>query len=90
LRKIKQDGVKRHQLGLILEGAEPAPLGFKREDIFQNGERVGMMTNCVWSPRMKANIGYALISVDAKIGTSVEISRPDGVGVAQLVELPFL
>jgi glycine cleavage system aminomethyltransferase T len=90
LRKIKQEGVKRHQLGLVLDGATPAPLGFKREDIFQNGQHIGMMTNCVWSPRLKANIGYALISVAAKTGTTVEISRPTGKVSAQLVELPFL
>jgi glycine cleavage system aminomethyltransferase T len=90
LRKFKQEGVKRHQLGLVLEGTAPAPLGFKREDIFQNGERLGMMTNCVWSPRMKANIGYALISVAAKVGTTVEINRPSGMVSAKLVELPFL
>jgi glycine cleavage system aminomethyltransferase T len=90
LRKIKQEGVKRHQLGLVLEGATPAPLGFKREDIFQNGQCVGMMTNCVWSLRMKANIGYALISVAAKVGTTVEVSRPTGMVSARLVELPFL
>ena len=90
LRKIKQEGVKRHQLGLVLEGTAPAPLGFKREDIFQNEHHVGMMTNCVWSPRMKANIGYALISVAAKVGTTVEIRRPSGVVSALLVDLPFL
>ncbi len=90
LRKIKQEGVKRHQLGLVLDGTAPAPLGFKREDIFQNGHRVGMMTNCVWSPRMKANIGYALISVAAKTGTTVEINRSSGMASARLVELPFL
>jgi glycine cleavage system aminomethyltransferase T len=90
LRKIKQEGVKRHQLGLVLDGATPAPLGFQREDIFQNGQHIGMMTNCVWSPRLKANIGYALISVAAKTGTIVEISRSTGKVSARLVELPFL
>jgi glycine cleavage system aminomethyltransferase T len=90
LRQIKHKGVLRHQLGLILEGSAPAPLGFKREDILQNGKHMGMMTNCVWSPRMKANIGYALVSVEAKIGTTVEIKRPSGLVAAQLVELPFL
>jgi glycine cleavage system aminomethyltransferase T len=90
LRRIKQDGVKRQQLGLILAGSVPAPLGFKREDISQNGQYIGMMTNCVWSPRLKANIGYALISVAAQVGTTVEISRSSGKVSANLVELPFL
>lgn len=90
LRKIRHDGVARHQLGLVLEGKTPAPLGFEREGIFYAGQRVGMMTNCVWSPRMKANIGYALISVAVKTGTTVEISRPSGMVSARLVQLPFL
>ena len=90
LRKIKQDGVKRHQLGLVLEGEVPAPLGFRRDDIFHEGKRVGMMTNCVWSPRMRANIGYALISIDMKPGTTVQINRTSGVTAARLVTLPFL
>jgi glycine cleavage system aminomethyltransferase T len=90
LRKIKRDGVKRHQLGLVLNGEAPAPLGFKREDISYEGQRVGMMTNCVWSPRMKANIGYALISVAVKVGETVQINRQSGITSARLVELPFL
>jgi glycine cleavage system aminomethyltransferase T len=90
LRKIKREGVKRHQLGLVLEGNVPAPLGFKREEIFHDGHCVGMMTNCVWSPRMKANIGYALISFAVQVGTTVEIKRQSGITSARLVELPFL
>jgi len=90
LRRIKRDGVTRHQLGLVLDGATPAPLGFKHEDILAKGKKVGKMTNCVWSPRMKANIGYALISVEHSIGEAVEIARPGGHTAAELVALPFL
>ena len=90
LRRIKADGVKRHQLGLILEGAKPEPLGFTRETIMQNGTRIGMMTNCVWSPRMKSNIGYALVSVSAKVGDDVIVMRQNGPAKAKLSQLPFL
>ena len=90
LRKIKMDGPKRHQLGLVLEGDKPLPLGFRREDILHEDARAGMMTNCVWSPRMKANIGYALISVDVKAGDTVQVQRNGGAVAARLVELPFL
>jgi glycine cleavage system aminomethyltransferase T len=90
LRKIKKDGITRHQLGLVLDGDTPAPLGFAREDILHHGQRIGMMTNCVWSPRMKANIGYALIAVSANIGDTVQIARPSGMVAATLVPLPFL
>ncbi len=90
LRQIQREGVKRHQLGLILEGDTPEPLGFKHEDIMVRGQKAGVMTNCVWSPRMKANIGYALISIDHRVGDLVEIARPSGVTAAKLVDLPFL
>jgi glycine cleavage system aminomethyltransferase T len=90
LRKIKAEGIKRHQLGLVLEGKTPEPLGFKREDILLNGRRVGVMTNCVWSPRLKTNIGYALVDVAAEVGNHVEVMRPRGAVNAKLVDLPFL
>ena len=49
-----------------------------------------MMTNCVWSYRMKANIGYALISATVPAGETVQVMRADGPVSARLVELPFL
>jgi glycine cleavage system aminomethyltransferase T len=90
LRRIKAEGVKRHQLGLILEGGSPVPLGFQREDILFAGAKAGMMTNCVWSPRMQANIGYALIDASIAAGQTVKVMRADGPCMARLVELPFL
>jgi aminomethyltransferase len=90
LRRIKTEGPKRHQLGLILEGTTPAPLGFDREAIMVGDAQAGMMTNCVWSPRMKANIGYALIAVEHQPGETVTIARPSGKTAAKLVPLPFL
>ena len=90
LRKIHAEGVKRHQLGLILEGDVPAPLGFAREDILFDGPKIGVMTNCVWSPRMQANIGYALIDASVTAGSTVQVMRPTGAVSAKLVELPFL
>lgn len=90
LRKIKAEGVERHQLGLVLEGETPAPLGFRRQDIQRAGKRIGMMTNCVWSPRMKANIGYALIEASVPVGETVQVLRDQGQVAAKLVELPFL
>lgn len=90
LRRISAEGVKRHQLGLVLEGQDPVPLGFRREDITRNGQRIGMMTNCVWSPRMKANIGYALIDAGVPAGETVQVQRDAGMVNARLVPLPFL
>ena len=90
LRRIAAEGIKRHQLGLILEGEKPAPLGFRLEEISIHGNNIGKMTNCVWSPRMKANIGFALISSSVKVGETVTVNRSSGPVKARLVELPFL
>ncbi len=91
LRKIKEDGPKRHQLGLVLDGDAKDPMAFHWEHILVDGQKVGDMTQCVWSPRMEANIGYALISVDCKPGDAVVLKRPGNREVgAKLVDLPFL
>ena len=90
LRQIAEKGPRRHQLGLKLQGDDPAPLGFSWEDIEIDGRKVGDMTNCVWSPRMQQNIGYALISTEFLAGQSVEIVRAHGRVSALLCELPFL
>ncbi len=90
LRKIAADGIKRHQLGAILMGDTPAPLGFRQEDISFGGAVIGKLTNCVWSPRMKANIGFGLISASVTAGETVQVHRAGGPVGAKLVELPFL
>lgn len=90
LRQVAKTGPKRQQLGVILEGSAPAPLGFAWEDIQLGGAKIGDMTNCIWSPRMKANIGYALVPAELDVGTEVIVMRKGGPVAAQLVELPFL
>ena len=91
LRLIKAEGPKRHQLGLALEGNIADPLSFHWEDILVDGKKVGDMTQCVWSPRLQRNIGYALISCSCKVGDSVTLLRSAGREIkASLVDLPFL
>lgn len=94
LREIKADGPKRHQLGIIQDGDEPDPLQYRWADIMpvgqEHGDRLGRMTVCVWSPRMKANIGYALVQHYCKPGDKVVIHRESGLATGTLVDLPFL
>ena len=65
-------------------------MGFTPEAIFHRAACVGKMTNCVWSPRMKANIGYALIAATIAPGEVVVVQRASGPVTARLVDLPFL
>lgn len=90
LRKIKADGPKRHQLGVKLEGSEPIMTAFHWFDIMKGNTKIGDMTNIVWSWRLEQNIGFALVSVDAKPGDEVEVIRDGKPVKAELCELPFL
>ena len=51
----------------------------------------GRLTSCVYPPRLKRNIGYAMVSLDsAGLGTPLKVLSPDGARRAKVVEKPFL
>ncbi len=68
LSNIKAEGPKRHQLGVILDGDEPAAPAYKWFNIASGGSKIGDMTNLTWSYQMKKNIGFALVSTAARPG----------------------
>lgn len=90
LRKIKADGPRRHQLGIMLEGDEPDQAAFNWFGINSHGTKIGDMTNIAWSYRLKKNIGFALVSVDAKPGDEVVVMKNGADVAAELCELPFI
>lgn len=90
LRRIARDGPARHLLGVVLEGEEPRAPGFTWKAILADGAKVGSMTNGVWSPRMRQNIGYALVSVGMQPGQRVEVMHGGDAVPGRLCDLPFL
>lgn len=90
LRDIHARGVARHHLGVVLDGDALAPLGFAPEPVLRDGVEVGKLTVRAWSPRMKANIGFALVEVEAGVGDAVTVMRPGGPVQGRLIELPFV
>ena len=90
LRRIAEEGPKRHQLGLILDEETPAGPEYRWCDIQADGRKVGDLTNCVWSRRLKVNIGFALVSRALSPGDSVMVTRPTGPVPGRLTELPFI
>jgi aminomethyltransferase len=90
LRRIRANGPLRHQLGVLLEGSEPARPDFFWHPIMRNDRKVGDLTNCTWSYRLKRNIGFALISTDCNPGDAVDVLN-EGIKIAgRLTELPFI
>jgi aminomethyltransferase len=90
LRRLHAAGPRRHQLGAVLEGDEPTRLGFHWRSILKDGQKVGSLTNCVWSYRLKRNIGFALISTRCVAGDRVEVVHEGRPTPATLQPLPFL
>ena len=90
LRRIHAAGPRRHQLGLVLQGDEPIVLRSSWHAIRKGGENVGSLTNCMWSYRLKQNVGYALISTACSPGDAVAVIHEGRSIAGTLTGLPFL
>jgi aminomethyltransferase len=90
LRRIRDEGVRRKQVGLVLETEPLQGPNTTFWPISQGGQTVGKVTSAVYSPRLKKNIALALVSVDcAALGTALDVSLPSGSVRATVVERPF-
>ena len=90
LRKIKQEGAMRKQVGLILDCAPLTGPNTTFWSIQQDGATIGKVTSAVYSPRLKQNIALAMVTTDAAIlGAEVEVSTKTGAVKATMVERPF-
>ena len=90
LRRIDREGILRQQLGVLLDGDEPADLGFHWHPLLKNGKVVGRLTNRVWSYRLKRNIGFGLVSADCAVDDRIELHRQGQVIGGRLTSLPFV
>ncbi len=90
LTKIKAEGVKRQQVGLIIDCDPLSGPNTRFWDISLNDELVGKVTSAVYSPRLKQNIALAMVSTDvAALGTQLEVATHAGKVNATVVERPF-
>lgn len=86
LERISREGVKRKLVGVEIAGSK-MDLNFTRYPIPGGG----YVTSCVYSPRLKKNIGYAMVSTGkAKEGTLLEVETPEGVRRAVVAPMPFV
>ena len=91
LRKIRAEGVQRRLIGIEIAGD---PLEGANENfwsILNDGDKIGHVTRCVYSPRLEKNIGWANVAVEfADIGTEFVIDTPEGQLVATVCEAPWI
>ena len=90
LKKIKQEGIKRKQVGIeiqcdILKGPNTTFW------ILLSGEKkIGSITSAVYSPRLKKNIALAMVNIEySKINSELEVQIHDKKFKCIVVEKPF-
>ena len=90
LMKIKQEGVHRRQIGLMIDYAPLQGPNTIFWPIEQGGKIIGKVTSAVYSPRLQQNIALAMIdSEHSQIGDRVTIRMKDEVATATICETPF-
>ena len=91
LERIKAEGVTRKLVGVELSGDALAAELVAYWPVFSKGERVGHVTDAIYSPRLERNIGYAWVpSHLASVGTELEARAPAGALDARVATLPFI
>jgi len=90
LKKIKQDGIKRKQVGLIIDCNPLSGPNTTFWPIEKNGKKIGKVTSAVYSPRLKKNIALAMIEINySELGNQLDVQTHEGKYSATIVEKPF-
>ncbi|MFY0647654.1 glycine cleavage T C-terminal barrel domain-containing protein [Sulfitobacter geojensis] len=90
LRRIKAEGVKRQQLGIVFDKPERRPGHAIWYPVRQGDRDVGHMTCGAWSPRVGSMIGFALVAADIAVGDQVDVMHGGYRDTAKLCLLPFV
>ncbi len=90
LKKIKQNGIKRKQVGLIIDCNPLSGPNTTFWPIEKDGKTIGKVTSAVYSPRLKKNIALAMIEINySELGNQLDVQTHEGKYTAKIVEKPF-
>ena len=90
LKKIKQNGVKRKQVGLELDSEPLKGPNTTFWPVQKDNKNIGKVTSAVFSPRLKKNIALAMIKIDfTAIGNEFVVIADDKKVNCKIVEKPF-
>ena len=90
LKKIKQDGIKRKQIGIIIECEPLKGPNTTFWKILKDNKQIGKVTSAVYSPRLKKNIALAMVNIEySEIGTELDVKIGDKNFKTTVVEKPF-
>ena len=90
LKKINREGIKRKQVGVILDCKPLQGPNTTFWKITKDDKLVGKITSAVYSPRLKKNIGLAMVSLaNSNIGTVLDVEIDSNKIKTTIVEKPF-
>ena len=90
LKKIKEDGVKRLQVGLEIKCENLSGPNTTFWPLKADNKSIGKITSAVYSPRLKKNIALAMVDIDySKIGTEIDTFIDDKNFKCKIIEKPF-
>ena len=90
LRKIKNNGIKRKQVGVVIDCDPLKGPNTTFWKITKDDKVIGKVTSAIYSPRLKKNIALAMVSVDqSKIGVNLNVDVLSKKVKATIVEKPF-
>ena len=90
LKKIKHNGIKRKQVGLIIDCNPLVGPNTTFWPVQINGKTIGKVTSAVYSPRLKKNIALAMVEITySEIGSVLEVKTDNKNFLSQIVKIPF-
>jgi aminomethyltransferase len=90
LQRIKETGVSRKQVGLVIDGAPLTGPNTTFWPVIKDRATIGKVTSAIYSPRLKQNIALAMVAVEhTAIGTKVWVVAGEGTLAATVAERPF-
>ena len=90
LKKIKEEGVKRRQVGIVINCSPLENSNTTYWPIFIDSEQVGFVTSAVYSPRLNKNIALAMMNIDhSSLNTTANVVTSHGTYPLKVVEKPF-
>ena len=90
LKKIRDEGTERGRIGVVLEGEPLDGASTDHWTVTNDGQKIGVVTHAVYSPRFKMNIGIAILDKPFDVADiQVAVSSKTDTYNAKTIDLPI-